>query len=68
MLDSAVRRDPTEGYENEAWLFGFPIVALLIVLVVAQSALLPLGVDSSATGVCRQAGDLDAMFRALLLH
>ena len=68
MADSAILSEHTTGSEDSAWLVGFPIAALLIVLVVLQTILLPIARESMATGVCHQAGASEAAFRALMLH
>ena len=68
MLDSALPSEHAPGNEDSAWLVGFPIVALLVLVVVVQTALMPIARASMATGVCQQAGASEAAFRALMLH
>jgi hypothetical protein len=68
MPASALRSERATGSKDEAWLVGFPIVALLVLMVVVQSALAMVGTDPLASGVCRQTGASDAAFMALMLH
>lgn len=68
MLDVAIRDERTAGRENGAWLVGFPIVALLVLMIVVQSTLALVASDPSATGVCRQTGSIEARFMAMMLH
>lgn len=68
MLESAIPGERATRGENDVWLVGFPIVALLVLLVVAQTVLVPFAGNSMATGVCQQAGAAEAAFRALMLH
>lgn len=68
MLDSALPSNHAAGNEDGAWLVGFPIVAFLALVVVAQTALMPITKASMATGVCQQTDASGAAFRALMLH
>lgn len=68
MLDSAFPSEHAAGNEDGAWLVGFPLVAFLVLVVVVQTALMPITSASMATGVCQQTGASEAAFRALMLH
>ena len=68
MLDSALPSEHAAGIEDSAWLVGFPIVAFLVLVVVVQTALMPVTRASMATGACQQTGASEAAFRALMLH
>lgn len=68
MLYSALTSERAAGNEDGAWLFGFPIIAFLVLVVVVQTALMPITSASIATGVCQQTVASEAAFRALLLH
>lgn len=68
MFDSAIRSERATAREDEAWLLGFPIVALLVLLIVAQTVLMPFAGTSMATGVCQQVSAPEAVYRALMLH
>lgn len=68
MLHSALPSEQAVGNDDGAWLVGFPIVAFLVLVVVVQTALMPITSASMATGVCQQTGASEAAFRALMLH
>ena len=68
MLDSALPSEHAAGNEDGAWLVGFPIVAFLVLVVVVQTALMPVTRASMATGACQQTGASEAAFRALMFH
>lgn len=68
MLSSVIRSEREVRNGNEAWLVGFPIVAVLVLAIVVQSTLALFGKDSLTTGVCRQTGASEARFMAMMLH
>lgn len=68
MLDSALPSEQAVENQDGAWLVGFPIVAFLVLVVVVQTALMPITRASMATGICQQTGAAEAAFRALMLH
>lgn len=68
MLDAALRTERSPGRENEAWLVGFPIVALIVAMMIVQLALALLAADPSTTGVCRSTGGPESRFMAMMLH